>query len=101
MEARRAGRRGQVGCGVGPELDDFHVLPKDRVPPHLRVPGNAEQHWVADTTRIRVELGYRERVTVADALKRTIEWERSHPPGDVDPGQFDYAAEDAVLAEIG
>jgi hypothetical protein len=31
-----------------------------------------------------------------EALERTIEWERTHPPA-IDPAQFDYAAEDAAL----
>jgi hypothetical protein len=31
-------------------------------------------------------------------LRRTVEWERAHPPDKVDPASFDYAAEDAALA---
>jgi nucleoside-diphosphate-sugar epimerase len=73
------------------------VLPTERAPAHLLVPGNLEQHWVADTSRIRAELGYSDPVPRAEALRRTIEWERSHPPAEYDPAQFDYAAEDAAL----
>jgi len=72
------------------------VLPRDRTPKHLILPGNTRQHWVASSTRIREELGYREPVTPDEALRRTIEWERTHPPP-IDPAQFDYAAEDAAL----
>jgi nucleoside-diphosphate-sugar epimerase len=38
---------------------------------------NTAQHWTADSTRIRNELGYREPVPVEEALRRTIEWERA------------------------
>jgi hypothetical protein len=32
--------------------------------------------------------------------RRTVEWERAHPPENVDPASFDYAAEDAALADM-
>jgi len=53
-----------------------------------------------DTTRIRAELGYREGIPQDEALRRTVEWERAHPPEQIDPGAFDYAAEAARLAEL-
>jgi nucleoside-diphosphate-sugar epimerase len=53
-----------------------------------------------DTTRVRAELGYAEAVPQDEALRRTVEWERAHPPEQIDPAAFDYAAEDAVLAEL-
>ncbi len=55
-------------------------------------------HFVADTRKIRDELGYREPVPLDEALRRTIAWERAHPPDPMDPAAFDYAAEDAWLA---
>ncbi len=36
----------------------------------------------------------------AEALRRTIDGQRAHSPKEVDPKEFDYAAEDAVLAEL-
>jgi nucleoside-diphosphate-sugar epimerase len=75
----------------------FVTLPKDRVPPHLVQPGNTAQHWEADSTRIREELGYREPVSLDDAIARTIAWERGNPPGPDNPYRLDYAAEDAAL----
>ena len=51
-----------------------------------------------DGSRIRRDLGYTEIVSLDEALRRTIDWERAHPPAHVDPAQFDYAAEDAILA---
>jgi nucleoside-diphosphate-sugar epimerase len=75
----------------------FVVLPREKTPPHLILPGNAAQHWIASSRRIREELGYRETVPLDEGLRRTIDWERAHPPAPIDPRQFDYAAEDAAL----
>ena len=74
------------------------TLPRERTPAHLLLPGNTRQHWVASSRRIREELGYREPIEPDEALQRTIEWERAHPPVPIDSGQFDYAAEDAALS---
>jgi len=74
------------------------TVPTDRTPPHLRMPGNLAQHWVPDTTRIRMDLGFDEPVSRPEALRRTIAWQRAHPPR-IDPAQFDYAAEDAALVD--
>jgi nucleoside-diphosphate-sugar epimerase len=76
---------------------EFVVLPKEKTPAHLVQSGNAAQHWVASSKKIRTELGYSEKVDRAEALQRTIDWELANPP-QVDPKQFDYAAEDAALA---
>jgi len=73
-------------------------------PPHLRVYANTAQPWLADTTRIRRELGYRERVPLPAALAASLAWERQQPaqPGDAaDYAAADYAAEDAVLRWLG
>ncbi len=72
-------------------------LDDQRVPPHLRLPGNIAQHWVADTSALRRELGYSERVAREEGVRRTIAWERATPAGFV-PYRFDYDAEDAALA---
>jgi nucleoside-diphosphate-sugar epimerase len=75
----------------------FVVRPDDRVPPHVQAPGNAAQHWVADTTRLREETGFREPVARDESIRRTVEWERANPPAGFTPHQFDYEAEDAAL----
>jgi len=72
------------------------MLPAEQTPAHLQWPGNLDQHWTIDTTRIREELGYREPVTRAEAIRRTIEWERANPPA-IDPRGFDYEAEDVAF----
>ncbi len=85
-----------IGDAVGWH-GDFLVVPDEAAPPGLQPPGDTRQHWVADSTRIREELGYRERVPRQDAIRRTIAWERANPPAD-ELVPIDYAAEDAVIA---
>ena len=74
----------------------FVTVPAERAPAHLISPANLDQHWAADTSRIRTELGYHEPVPRPEAIRRTIDWERTHPPAQWDPAQFDYAAEGAI-----
>jgi len=78
---------------------EFVVLPSDCAPAHLRQPGNLEQDWVVETARIREELGYREPIARDEAIRRTIEWERAHPPAQADSDQFEYAAEDIAIKQ--
>ncbi len=75
-------------------------LPTQRLPKHLRPPhGEYAQHLVADTTRIRGELGYEEPVPFEDGLRRSIAWERANRV-DLDPRLLDYEAEDVLLASL-
>jgi hypothetical protein len=53
-----------------------------------------------DTSRMRIDLGYVERVSRGVAMQRTIEWERAHPPDQVDAASFNYAAEDEILSQL-
>jgi nucleoside-diphosphate-sugar epimerase len=76
---------------------EFVVLPVERTPRHLLKPGNAAQHWTASSARIRGELGYEEPVTIEEAIRETILWERENPPMVAFLAQFDYAAEDAAV----
>src|SRR5262249_6513977 len=73
-------------------------LPEEQLPGHLKTPFDWRYDCVGDTGRIRRELGYEEPVSLEEALQRTVTWERAHPPTDLDPKQFDYAAEDAALS---
>lgn len=53
-------------------------VPSDQLPTERRPPsGDYDQHLVADTTRIREELGYRETVSLEEGLRRTVAWERA------------------------
>jgi len=61
---------------------------------------DVRQDWVVDTYRIRQELGYHEVISREDGLRKTIGWERTNPPLDINPENFNYAEEDALLAKI-
>lgn len=76
------------------------AVPVELTPEHLRLPYNSAQDWIMSSERIRRELGYAESVPFEAGLRRTIEWERAHPPSPPDLKQFDYAAEDAALAQV-
>ena len=88
---------GKIAAATGWD-GEFITLPKERIPPHLVAPGNSAQHWEADSTLIRRELGYKEPVPLDEAIHRTIDWARAHPPGEFVPYKFDYAAEDSAVA---
>jgi nucleoside-diphosphate-sugar epimerase len=68
-------------------------------PPSLPRNLNLDQHLNMNTEKIRRELGFRETLSRGEALEKTVAWDREHPPIDVDPAQFDYAAEDAILKQ--
>ena len=71
------------------------------VPSDLMPEGDdVRQDWVVDTYRIRHELGYCEPVSREEGLRRTIEWERTNPPANIDPKDFDYAAEDKIMTSL-
>ena len=55
-----------------------------------------DQGLVGDSSRIREELGYSERVPRVEALRRTVAWERENPPEDPMAG-IDYAMEDGLI----
>jgi nucleoside-diphosphate-sugar epimerase len=73
------------------------TLPRTSLPSHLRDTYNYSQDLAYDTSRIQNELGYREVVSVEEGLRRTVAWQREHPPP-IDAAQYDYASEDAALA---
>jgi len=79
---------------------EFVVMPDALVPPYLRAPGNTKQQWVTDTNRLRAELGFEDRVSREDAIRRSVEWERATPPSGFTPHQFDYEAEDAAIGKF-
>ena len=72
-------------------------IPRGRLPEPLRWGINAEQNIVVDSIRIRQELGYAERVDIDEAMRRTVAWERDHPPAWIDEKDFDYTLEDEFL----
>jgi nucleoside-diphosphate-sugar epimerase len=76
------------------------IVPDADLPAHLRAPYNWSHRLNSDTSRIRSELGYTERVTRDDAMRQTVAWQRDSPPASIDVTGFDYAAEDALLATL-
>jgi nucleoside-diphosphate-sugar epimerase len=73
------------------------TAPRGTLPGPLCNGINAEQHIVVDSSRIRQELGYTERIDIDEAIRRTIAWERTHPPAQIDASQLDYKLEDEYL----
>lgn len=89
----------QIGQAAGWEGKIVRV-PRKHMPEDMLIGINTEQDIVTDTSRIRNELGYSEPVALDEAMRRTVAWERGHPPTKIDPKMFDYAAEDVVLAGL-
>jgi len=75
-------------------------VPDELLPEHLKSPTSYEHDMAVDTGRMRAELGYSERVSRDQALAKTVAWERANPPADIDPAQFDYAAEDETRRKL-
>jgi nucleoside-diphosphate-sugar epimerase len=74
-EADWVRRIGRAAAWTG----EVRTLPEDGLPDDLRTHFNWRQHLIGDTSKIRRELGYRERVPADLAMARTVEWERAHP----------------------
>lgn len=74
------------------------TLPVEQLPAHLKLDINVDQHIVIDTAKIRQELGFKERVQLAEATRRTVRWEERNPMENIAPEMFDYAVEDELLA---
>ncbi len=87
-----------AACGWSGEIV---TLATDEVPEHLCDEElDFAQDLVADTTRVREELDYREVVGNEEAMERTVEWELADLPDELPPHRFDYQAEDAALPDL-
>ena len=64
---------------------EFVVLPREPTPTHLLQPGNAAQHMVASSDRIRTELGYKEPVEISEAYGKLLESGRRDGKGGLSP----------------
>jgi nucleoside-diphosphate-sugar epimerase len=76
------------------------LRPRETLPEALVEKMDTTQHLVCSCRKIQDELGYRERIGLKDAIRRTVEWERAHPPDPIPPGTLKYRDEDEVLAAI-
>lgn len=88
---------GEIGKVVGWK-GEVVAVPNGKLPEDRRVTFNTDQWVVTYTARIRQDLGYRETVSAEEALRRSAAWACDNPPPEVDPKDYDYAAEDAILA---
>lgn len=79
---------------------EFLLVPREELPESLVAPIDTAHPLVCSAGRIRRELGYRARVPLEEAIRRTVAWERDNPPDPIPPGLLDYAAEDAVLGRL-
>jgi nucleoside-diphosphate-sugar epimerase len=99
-EAERIARIAEVAGWQGKIM----IVGKEHLPAEWKLPVNTEQDWFVDTTRIREELGYSEIISSVEALRRTINWERTHPPQEPPffsaSGLLEYADEDAILESL-
>lgn len=75
------------------------VIPRAMLPEHLALPYDWTHHLAADTSRIRKDLSYEEIIPLEEALRRTVAWERAHPPKQIGSSRFDYVAEDSAYAK--
>jgi nucleoside-diphosphate-sugar epimerase len=87
-------------AGIAGWRGEIVPVVNEQLPEHLRTANNYAQHLVLDTSSIRRELGYAERMPRDDGIARAIAWERAHPPERLSPRWTDFAAEDAVLASL-
>lgn len=72
------------------------IVTKERIPSKLQKPLNYEQHWIPDTSRIRREVGYREKIETREALRRLVAWERTNGPAELDLEE-EYLLEEEAL----
>ncbi|PWV94439.1 nucleoside-diphosphate-sugar epimerase [Paenibacillus cellulosilyticus] len=82
----------------------IHTFQRSQLPAELIYPElNFQQNWDIDTTKIRVELGYEEIVTLEEGIMKTVTWELNNPPDELHPKDFprlDYEVEDRFLREL-
>ncbi len=80
---------------------DVVVVPPELFPDNLRIKGlNLRQDMLADTVKIRRDLGISESVDWDAGIRRTIEWEVAELSRDLDPPTVDYDAEDRALVGL-
>lgn len=79
---------------------DIVGVPEEKLPGHLLNEMNWDQDFIVDSSKIRRDLGYTELVSRTEALRKSVAWEIDHPSDSRDFTQFDYAEEDAILAEL-
>lgn len=78
------------------------TLPSEKLPTHLQMNLQWQYALETNTTKIRSELGYVEPITNAEALRRTIAWERLNLTKTASTEKVNqYLAEDRAIAQPG
>jgi nucleoside-diphosphate-sugar epimerase len=72
-------------------------VPRAQLPKHLATDLDWQYHLATDTSGFREQTGFMDPIDRHESVRRTVSWERDHPPEDFSASQFDYKAEDAVL----
>jgi nucleoside-diphosphate-sugar epimerase len=88
-----------IAAEVGWQGQIVAVNPTD-LPEQKRSNLSWQHDLETDTSLIRNILGFSEPITIGEGLRRTIQWQRLNPPPEIKPEDFDYAAEDRVLADL-
>ncbi|MEZ4651583.1 MAG: NAD-dependent epimerase/dehydratase family protein [Candidatus Eisenbacteria bacterium] len=73
-------------------------MPSDALPEAMRSGVDTTQNLVISAEKIRRDLDIRPSASLDETIRVTTEWERSNPPSPIPDGQFDYEAEDQLLA---
>jgi len=76
------------------------TCPREQLPKQLVVRLNFEQQMDSDTSRFAKQVAGVGLIDFDESLRRTVEWERAHPPGETDPAAFNYELEDSFVAEL-
>ncbi len=69
----------------------------DALPPDLQTCGAVSQHLLADSSKARAVLGWRDRPH-QEAISRSVAWHLANPPAEWDD---DFTADDEALALVG
>ena len=78
---------------------DIKVVLENELPVHLTNNFNCNYHLETDTTSVRKELNYQDKISYNQALVETVEWELENSPIGL-ANQFDYQAEDKILENV-
>ncbi|NNE98867.1 MAG: NAD-dependent epimerase/dehydratase family protein [Pyrinomonadaceae bacterium] len=73
------------------------TVAQNELPKHLQTEYDYDYHLEVNSDKIRRELGFKNRISIDNALEKTIEWELEHQSKDFDVNHFDYTAEDKVI----
>lgn len=76
---------------------EMYTLPKDKTPVHLHMDFDWRYHLDMDSTKIRNELGFRDRISQKEAMGKTIDWTTSVVHLEGSSPAYDYQIEDKVF----